>query len=265
MKYFVKETAMTDEYIALKNHLKTLGLYQFNEYFASEAKRAEKENLSYIDYLSRLVTNQIEAKQERSINYKITNARFPFIKELTNFDFSFQPSLSKKQINSLTSLDFIKKAENILFIGPPGVGKTHLAIGLGILACKCKVRTLYISAKDLIDNLLMANHTNTLIKELEKYSRMPLLIIDELGFLPISKEGANLFFQLISKKYEHTSIIITSNKSFADWGDIFDDDVIAAAIIDRLVHHSHIFKITGKSYRVREKIEAKEDKELVEV
>ncbi len=248
---------MKEKYIILKNNLKALGLYRVNEIFSTEAEKANQENISYIDYLSILIENQVGAKKERSIDYELKNAKFPFVKTIDNFDFDFQSSINEKEIKSLSNLDFINKAENILFIGPPGVGKTHLAIGLGVEACKERVRTLFISAKDIIDNLLIASQNRYLIEEIEKYSRLPLLIIDELGFLPICKEGANLFYQVISKKYEHSSIIITSNKPFSDWGGIFNDDVIAAAIIDRLVHHSHIFKITGKSYRVKEKLEEK--------
>lgn len=248
---------MKEKYAVLKNNLKQLGLYRVSEMFAEESEKANKESISYIEYLSILIESQMSAKRERSIDYKLKNAKFPFIKTVDGFDFSFQPSIDEKMLKSLCDLDFISKAENALFIGPPGVGKTHLAIALGVEACKERIRTLFISAKELIDNLLLASQSRTLMQEIEKYARLPLLIIDELGFLPISKEGANLFYQVISKKYEHTSIIITSNKPFQDWGDIFNDDVIAAAIIDRLVHHSHIFKISGKSYRVKEKIEDK--------
>lgn len=244
-----------EKYAILKDNLKTLGLYRVNEMFAEEAEKADAENIPYIEYLSTLIENQMIAKKERSINYRLKNAKFPFTKSIEAFDFSFQPNIDEKKIKSLSSLDFVNKAENILFIGPPGVGKTHLAVSFGLEACKNRIRTLFISAKELIDDLLIASNNNTLIQEIEKYTRLPMLIIDELGFIPISKEGANLFYQVISKKYEHSSIIITSNKPFSDWGDIFNDDVIAAAIIDRLVHHSHLFMITGRSYRVKEKLD----------
>ncbi len=250
---------MKEEYIVLKDNLKKLGLSKINDIFMKESVKATKDSLSHIDYLAKLVKEELESKTERSINYKLRNGKFPFIKTIDGFDFSFQPSVNKASIQNLCSLDFLNHAENILLIGPPGVGKTHLAIGLGVELCRNRIRTLFITAKDLIDNLLIAYQNNSLIQELDKYSRLPLLIIDELGFLPISKEGANLFFQLISKKYEHTSIIITSNKPFSDWGSVFNDDVIASAIIDRLVHHSHIFKITGNSYRVKEKLNDNKD------
>lgn len=240
----------------LKDNLKLLDLSTINDIFASEATKAMEENKSYIEYLNILVNAEIEAKIERSINYKIRNAKFPFIKTLESFDFNFQSCVDEKYIKELSLLSFIQKAENVLFLGPPGVGKTHLAIGIGLKACEQRIRTLFISAESLINDLLIANFNKTIQETLEKYTRYPLLIIDELGFLPINKEAANLFFQFVSKKYEKTSIIITSNKSLNKWGEIFNDNVIASAIVDRLIHHSHIFRINGKSYRAKEKIEA---------
>lgn len=240
----------------LKNNLKLLDLSTINDIFASESEKAVNESISYIEYLNILVSAEIESKRERSINYKIRNAKFPFIKTLESFDFDFQPCIDEIKIKELSSLGFIEKAENVLFLGPPGVGKTHLAIGIGLKACEQRIRTLFISAEALINELIIADFNKSLQETLEKYTRYPLLIIDELGFLPINKEAANLFFQFVSKKYEKTSVIITSNKSLNKWGEIFNDNVIAAAIVDRLIHHSHIFRVNGKSYRAKEKIES---------
>lgn len=252
MRSYKEETI--EQHIILKNKLKILNLNTVCEIFATEAEKAAVSNISYIEYLTRLIEEQIATKIERSINYRIRSAKFPALKTIEGFDFRFQNTIDEKQIKQLCEFSFIEKAENILFIGPPGVGKTHLTIGIGIKACERRIRTLFLTAEKLIENLMIAKLSKNLQKEIENFSRYPLLLIDELGYMPINKEGANLFFQLISRIYEKTSVIITSNKSFKDWGEIFQDDVIAAAIIDRLIHHSHIFKIIGKSYRAGEKI-----------
>lgn len=246
-----------EAYQLLKNNLNVLGLNTINNIFAAEAKKALKDNTTHIDYLTILVQAEIEDKRERSINYKIRNARFPCLKTVESFDFNFQPSINQTQFKKLTQLEFIEKNENILLLGPPGVGKTHLAIAIGLIACDARIRTIYLTAEQLMNELVIAQYNKQLQETIEKYTRFPLMIIDELGFLPIDKQIANLFFQLISRKYEQSAIILTSNKPLKQWGDIFNDDIIAAAIVDRLVHHSHIFRINGKSYRAKEKLEQK--------
>lgn len=247
-----------EAYQLLKNNLKLLSLNTINNIFAAEAEKALKDNISHIDYLNILIHAEIDDKRERSINYKIRNAKFPCLKTLESFDFSFQPSINEKQFKQLTQLAFIEKKENILLLGPPGVGKTHLAIAIGLKACDARIRTIYLSAEQLMNELVIAQFNKQLQETIERYTRYPLMIIDELGFLPIDKQIANLFFQLISRKYEQSSIILTSNKPLKQWGEIFNDDVIAAAIVDRLIHHSHIFRINGKSFRAKEKLEQKE-------
>jgi DNA replication protein DnaC len=176
------------------------------------------------------------------------------LKTLEDFDFSFQPQLNEKEIIRLASLDFLEKKENLLFLGPPGVGKTHLAIAFGVKACMAKYRVLFIRSQDLLANLSVAHKTGRLGQVLLNLSRLDLLILDELGYLPISPEQANLLFQLVSIRYEKGAMIWTSNYGFEDWGPIFTDQVIAAAIIDRLVHHSHIFVINGNSFRMKQKL-----------
>lgn len=244
-------------YQLLKNNLKLLNLNTINNIFAAEAEKALKDNTSHIDYLNILTQAEIQDKQQRSINYKIRNAKFPCLKTIDSFDFDFQPSINEKQFRKLTQLEFIEKTENILLLGPPGVGKTHLAIAIGLKACETRIRTIYLTAEQLMNELVIAQFNKQLQETIEKYTRFPLMIIDELGFLPIDKQIANLFFQLISRKYEQSSIILTSNKPLKQWGEIFNDDVIAAAIVDRLVHHSHIFRINGKSFRAQQKLEHK--------
>lgn len=244
-----------DKLERLKEQLKVLGLRKTMEIFEGEADKAIKTKLGYIGYLSKLIEEETLAKTDRSINRRIQTAKFPWTKSLEEFDFSFQPSIDEEKILKLTDLSFIDKKENIFFLGPPGVGKTHLAIGLAIKACMARYRVLFQSTDDIIGYLYASLVDHTTGKKLDALSRLHLLVIDELGYLPMNSEKAKLFFQLISKRYEVGSIILTSNKAFDEWGSIFGDEVTAAAIIDRLVHHSHIFNINGRSYRVKDKLD----------
>jgi len=246
---------MTNSYESLKKHLSELSLKTIADIFEAEADKAAKTNISYTDYLKKLVEEEVANKTDRSINAKITKAKFPQLKTLESFEFSFQPSVDEKYIKELAHLGFMQKVENVVFLGPPGVGKTHLAIALGIKACFAKKRVLFASAASLADDLMVAYSTKMLADRLASLCRMDLIIIDELGYMPLSKEAANLFFQLISRRYEHGPVILTSNKSFGSWGEIFAGDAtLASAIIDRLVHYCHIFQITGKSYRIKNKL-----------
>lgn len=238
----------------LELQLKSLSLTKILAHYQEEAHKAAQEKLSYENYLARLVEMEAMNKLDRSVNAKIHKARFPSLKTLEEFDFSFQPQLNEKEIIRLASLDFIEKKENLLFLGPPGVGKTHLAIAFGVKACMAKYRVLFIRTQDLLANLSIAHKTSRLGQVLLNLSRLDLLILDELGYLPISPEQANLLFQLVSIRYEKGAMILTSNYGFEDWGPIFTDQVIAAAIIDRLVHHSHIFVINGNSFRMKQKL-----------
>lgn len=243
-----------EKYKLLKDQLKILKLDAINENFYSKAEEYRKNGLDYIEYLSDLLSTQINKNIERSINYRLRVAKFPFIKTVEQFDFNFQPCVDKNKYYELLNFDFISKAENIILLGPPGVGKTHLAIGIGIKACEKRIRVLFTQFNELIEQLRIAKISKSLPVIIDSLSRYTLFIIDEVGYMPISNDDSNLFFQLISRKYEKTSIIITSNKIFKDWGTIFNDDVIASAIIDRLAHHSYIFKITGNSYRIKNKL-----------
>jgi len=183
---------------------------------------------------------------------RIKKASFPWIRSLEEFDFSFQPQLDEKLIRELGSLSFLSTAHNVLFVGPPGVGKSHLAIALGLKAASSRKRTLFFTAESLIQQLIAAEVSRQLPSFLEMLGRLDLLIVDELGYLEITPQAASLFFRVISRRYEKGSVIITSNKPFEDWGQIFKDDVVAAAILDRLLHHCYPFFIQGKSYRMRQ-------------
>ena len=235
----------------IDTYLKTLSLHRMREIYQQEAENAANTKLSYQDYLLRLLEQQVLSKIDRSVNRKIQLAAFPQLKRLDEFDFTYQPKINEQLIRELASLDFLKMAKNILFIGPPGVGKTHLAISLGIKATQARKRVFFFTAEQLTQVLASAELSGRLNKTLEQLTRVDLLIIDEFGYLSLTKQTAKLFFQLVSKRYEKGAIIITSNKPFEQWGEIFADDVVASAILDRLLHHSYPFLINGRSFRMK--------------
>ena len=223
----------------IESYCKLLSLSSVATNYESAALDAAKAKLSYQDYLYKLLQQQIIDRVDRSVNARIKKAGFKYLATLEEFDFSFQPQIDEKLIRELATLSFLDSATNILLLGAPGVGKTHLSIAIGLEATKQRRRVKFINAEDLTNELIAANRSNTLTDYLESMSRVELLIIDEIGYLELSKETSSLFFRLISKRYEKASTIITSNKEFQEWGSIFNDDVIATAILDRLLHHSH--------------------------
>lgn len=238
----------------LKMQLKALSLHTISSIFEEEAEKAAKTKLSYTGYLDKLIEEESLAKADRSINARIAKARFPAYKTLENFDFGFQPNLEAALVRELSELSFLQKAENVLFLGPPGVGKTHLAIALGIKVCSARKRVLFSAANDLLEQLTASVIDGSINSKLDTLSRLELLIVDELGYMPMDRKKANLFFQLISRRYERGSIVLTTNKAFDEWGEVFSDDVIASAILDRLLHYSHIIAINGPSYRIKDKM-----------
>lgn len=238
-------------YNRLINNLDELKLSAFRTNLDYIMDLSSRNEIDFIEGLYRLTRKQLEEKQEKEINWCIQWGAFPHHKSLEEFDFSYQPSINKEQIYSFKNLRFIEKAENILFVGSPGVGKTHLAIAIGIETAKQKQQARFINCNDLLLQLKKANQEGTLAKKLAIYGRYRLLIIDEVGYMPIDQEAAYLLFQLINKRYEKYPTIITTNKPLAKWGELFNDNVLANAILDRLVHHSHIISITGRSYRTK--------------
>jgi DNA replication protein DnaC len=235
----------------IEQHLKVLSLHRINETYKDEAEKAAKAKIGYQDYLQRLLEIEVISKVERSINRKMQIAGFPQVKRLEEFDFTFQPKINGKLIRELCSLNFMEEAKNVLFVGASGVGKTHLAISIGVKAVQQRKRVMFYTAEQLTVMLAGAEVSGNLNRTLENLSRVDLLIIDELGYLSLTKQTAKLFFQLISKRYETGSVIITTNKPFEEWGEIFNDDIVASAILDRLLHHSYPFLINGKSFRLK--------------
>lgn len=202
-----------------------------------------------------LLGAQISLRNNRRLVAAMRSSRLPAIKTLADFDFTFQPSLKREQIDSLHTLGFLERRENVVLLGPPGVGKTHLAISLAIAAAQSGRRVYYGTLADLITSLEEAQQAGRLTQRLKTLIFPSLLVVDEIGYLPISRTGAMLFFQLMSRRYETAATILTSNKSFAEWGEVFGDEVMAGALIDRLVHHCHIVNIRGNSYRMRQHAE----------
>jgi DNA replication protein DnaC len=240
----------------LQQHCHRLRLYQVEQELTARLEQAAKRELSYADFLDELLALEVGAKTEKHHQMRVTMARFPVQKTLESFDFKFQPSIDVKLMRELAGGRYMASGDNVLFLGPPGVGKTHLAVALGIKACEQGVRTLFISATALITTLGRALAEGRLEERLKILTQPQLLIIDEIGYLPIDRQGANLFFQLVSRRYERGSIIITSNQSLGAWGEVFGDAVIASAILDRLLHHSITVNIKGESFRLKEKLRA---------
>ena len=250
---------MISTYQRLKDNLEYLKLKKASESLDEVIDFITANELSFTEGLLRLTDVEMDHRKTNLIKAMVKVGAFPFIKEIKDFDFDFQPSVNKAQILEFESLGFIDKKENIVFLGPSGVGKTHLATAIGIASAKKRNATYFIKCHDLIMHLKKAKSENRLDDRLKHFNKYKLLIIDELGYLPIDKEDSKLFFQLIDRRYENKSTIITTNINFGEWDDIFGDPVIANAIVDRILHHAKVISISGRSYRLKDHLIKKEN------
>ena len=240
-------------YERLHNNLQYLKLNTIEELLDNFLETAARDNKTTMEVLDYLFEQEKKHREAVAIERRMKSAVFPVKKTLEEFDFEFQKSIDKNVIKDLATLRFVYNSENVVFLGPPGVGKSHLAIALGIEAVKAGISVHFTNTGNLIERLKTANQEGMLEKKLRDLMKYKVLIIDEIGSLPFDEEGAHCLFQLISRRYEMNSTILTSNKSYGEWGDIFKDHVIAAAVLDRLLHHSTTINIKGESYRLKER------------
>jgi len=245
----------------IESNLTRLRLPRIREILEHVLKSAEEKDSSYLNFLDELLEEEVAQKEQRRVEIAIKISGLPFIKGIDEFDFTFQPQMDRQKVMSLFDLTFIRQKGNVIFLGPPGVGKTHLAVSLALKACQAGMSIYFTNMEDLIKKL-KKDHDAGRPGKGRSYYKSSLVIVDEVGYTPISREECNLFFRFIAHRYEKASTIITSNKAFTDWTELFHDPIIVTAILDRLLHHSVVINIKGNSYRLRGKIKTDQADEL---
>src|SRR6476659_8476230 len=241
---------------SLRTTLAALNLTAIDARLETLLESASKKEPAYADFLLEVMSAEADARRQRYLKTRLQLANLPFVKTLDQFDFGFQPSIDEKQIRELRTLRFVHEASNVILLGPPGVGKTHLSVALAEAAIQSGFGAYFMTAHDLVTDLGRAYREGRLDRRMRVYLAPKVLVVDEMGYLPLDDLGATIFFQLVSARYERGSIILTSNKSYGDWGSIFGDPIIATAILDRLLHHSTTVNIRGESYRLKERRKA---------
>jgi DNA replication protein DnaC len=238
----------------IREHAERLRLAHLTENLDALIARAEQATMGYLDFLDLLLEEEVGVREGRRFRNALKLSGLPHHKGLDGFDFAFQPDLDARKVHDLATLQFVEQKPNLCFLGPPGVGKTMLAVGLAIAACQAGHSVYFTTLDDLVRNLKEAEASGRFAKKLQTYLKPAVLVVDEVGYLPLARADANMVFQLVARRYERGSILLTSNKAFSEWGNVFGDDVLASAILDRLLHHCDVISINGPRYRLKDRL-----------